>query len=228
MHVWRADLAEALRRADGEQVLAVSLSAEERTRAEAIFDRERRALWTAARALLRTLLGRYLHTAPEALAIVADADGKPRLHPRAGTRLSFSLSHSGSIALYAFSCSAPLGVDVECARRPRDYVAIARRVLGNTLAAHLEELDPPEREHEFLRAWTRHEAALKLHGTGFARSGRAANGGRTGPCDGTDPAAVGADNTPWIADLIPGPRTAGALATALAPAELCCWSWSGL
>jgi 4'-phosphopantetheinyl transferase len=214
VHVWRADLAELLRH-------------DERARAEAIAGRERRALWTVSRVLLRVLLGAYAQTPPASLRIVSGAHGKPCLDPRAHPPLSFNLSHSGPLALYAFARSTPLGVDVECAGRPRDHAAIARRVLGEQPAVRLERLAPPEREREFLRAWTRHEAALKLRGTGFARDGSAASGGRPALHDDANPPAGDTGSTAWIAELAPAPGAAGALAVALAPAELCCWSWSG-
>lgn len=227
VHVWRADLAEALRHDGGEQALAAALSADERARAETIAGRERRALWTVSRALLRVLLGAYAQTPPASLRIVSGAHGKPHLDPRAHPPMSFNLSHSGPLALYALARSTPLGVDVERAGRRRDHAAIARRVLGEQPALRLEGLAPPEREREFLRAWTRHEAALKLRGTGFARDGSAARGGRPASHEDVDPPARGTDSTAWIAELAPAPGAVGALAVALAPEELCCWSWSG-
>jgi 4'-phosphopantetheinyl transferase len=227
VHVWRADLAEALRHGDGAHALAAALSVEERARAETIAGHERRALWTASRVLLRVLLGAYAQTPPASLRIVSRAHGKPYLDPRAHPPLSFNLSHSGPLALYAFARSTPLGVDVECAGRQRDHAAIAKRVLGEEPAVRLERLASPEREREFLRAWTRHEAALKLRGTGFARVRSAASGGRLLSHEDANPPAGATGSTAWIAELAPAPGAAGALAVALAPEELCCWSWSG-
>jgi 4'-phosphopantetheinyl transferase len=227
VHLWRADLAEVLRLGGGARTLATALCAEERTRAEAITDSERRALWTAARALLRTLLSGYLRTPPASLRIVSGAHGKPHLDPRAHPPLSFNLSHSGPLALYAFARSTPLGVDVERAGRRRDHAAIVRRVLGEAPALRLEGLAPPAREREFLRAWTRHEAALKLRGTGFARDRSATSGGRPVPRKDANPPTGATGSTAWIAELAPAPGAAGALAVALAPEQLRCWSWSG-
>jgi 4'-phosphopantetheinyl transferase len=226
VHVWRADLAEVLTLGGGQQSLATVLSPDERARAQGIAGSERRALWTAGRALLRTLLGCYAQTPPEELPIASGIHGKPRLDSALHEPLSFNLSHSGSLALYAIARSAPLGIDVERAGRPRDHVAIARRLLGSRVADRLEGLAPRERELEFLRAWTRHEAELKLFGTGFA-----AQAGRVDPTvrpATTAPRERADDATgPWIAELVPGPRAAGALAAARAPDQLCCWSWSG-
>ena len=52
------------------------------------------------------------------------------------------MSHSGRLALYAFSDAGAVGVDVEVARRPIDELAIAARTLGATEAQRLEALDP--------------------------------------------------------------------------------------
>jgi 4'-phosphopantetheinyl transferase len=226
VHVWRADLAEVLTLGGGQQSLATVLSSEERARAQGIAGSERRALWTAGRALLRTLLGRYAQSPPEELPIGSGIHGKPRLDSALHEPLSFNLSHSGPLALYAIARSAPLGVDVERTGRPRDHVAIARRLLGSRVADRLEGLAPSERERELLRLWTRHEAELKLHGTGFAPE-TGCTDPAAGPVAGAPHEQTGRATAPWIVELMLGPRTAGALAVALAPDQLCCWSWSG-
>jgi 4'-phosphopantetheinyl transferase len=216
VHVWLADLA-LVERAG----LAELLSAEERGRA-ARFARERdRQLWTLARGVLRQLLGRYLQADPGSLRLASGAHGKPALQhdrlaaaatgKRAATdlaRLSFNLSHSGGLALYAFAATAAVGVDVEVARRPIDAIALAARAFGEELAGRLAELDPATREEEFLRAWVRHEAELKCRGTGLGGASSDAERSR-----------------PWTSGLEVGPRAAAAVAVESRPSELRCWRW---
>ncbi|HYM67693.1 MAG TPA: 4'-phosphopantetheinyl transferase superfamily protein, partial [Patescibacteria group bacterium] len=122
-------------------------------------------------------------------------------------RLRFTLSHSGHLALYAFTTVGEVGVDVEVARRPIDEVALAARAFGPGEAQRLEPLDPAARRQEFRRAWARHEATLKCRGTGF----------------GGGPAAHGP--APWIAELDVGANAAAAVAAERAPEELRCWGW---
>jgi 4'-phosphopantetheinyl transferase len=203
-HVWRANLAEV---PDG---LIELLSGDERARA-ARFKRPRDGrLWARSRGLLRSLLGGYLRLDPGGVQIAPGPHGKPGLPPP--SPLSFNLSHSGELALFAFTTAGSVGVDVEVARRPIDTLALAGRVFGAGAAAHLERLEGTEREEEFLRLWVRHEASLKCLGTGMggAEAGTPAGG----------PA-------PWVADLKIGGRAAAAVALDAAPEELCCWDWRG-
>jgi 4'-phosphopantetheinyl transferase len=216
VHVWRADLAEL---ADD---LGGLLSPTERSRAER-FARERdRLLWTRAHGVLRQLLGRYLGRDPFTLRFTTGAHGKPALlddPPRSPAtaermaathaRLSFNLSHSGHLALYAFSAIGPVGVDVEVARGPIDELAIAARALGQAEVRRLAVLDPSIREQEFRRAWVRHEAVLKCRGTGIGGAAAQTNG-----------------REPWIAELEVGPRAAGAVAVGRLPRELRCRDWN--
>lgn len=61
------------------------------------------------------------------------------------SRLSFNLSHSEGLALYAFAADTFVGADVEVTRRPIDEPAIAARALGAHEARRLEGLDPATR-----------------------------------------------------------------------------------
>src|SRR5207245_5481684 len=120
----------------------------------------------------------------------------------------FNLSHSGHLALYALSDRGPVGVDIECARRPIDEIALAGRAFGAVAQRRLGRLDPASRRREFLIAWARHEAELKRRGSGI--------GGR-------DASTLAKDS--WIAELDLGPRAAGAVAAQLPPREMHTWEW---
>jgi 4'-phosphopantetheinyl transferase len=198
VHVWRADLATI-----GRESLQL-LSPSEQERAARFLREEDGRRWALSRGLLRALLGRYLQADGHELLLAAGEHGKPEL---AGDGpLAFNLSHSGPMALYAFSATAPVGVDVELARASVDEVAIARRMIGAAEAEQLSSLDPALRAEEFLRLWTRHEAELKCLGVGIGGELRGKPGQR-----------------PWIAELEMGARSAAAVAVATPPSELCCW-----
>jgi 4'-phosphopantetheinyl transferase len=152
--------------------LVALLSSAERERAARILPPARRARWARSRALLRLLLARYTGLEADQLTLKAGAHGKPQL--AACRSLHFNLSHSGPVALYALSAAGPVGVDVEAGtglRRGVDEIAMAARTFGDAEAVRLARLDAVGRRREFLRAWTRHEAALKC-------AGRAASGER--------------------------------------------------
>jgi 4'-phosphopantetheinyl transferase len=159
VHVWRAELDAG----EAEQSIQL-LSAAECRRAERIVDPLRARRWARSRTVLRMLLGAYLNREPSTLALAAGAHGKPAL---AGGELEFSLSHSGPLAVYAMSASVPVGIDVELARVKSLPPSLAERTFGAVEAQRLEKLGEQERERELLRLWVRHEAALKLSGTGI-------------------------------------------------------------
>jgi 4'-phosphopantetheinyl transferase len=197
------------------------LCTEERARAERFLSDGARQRWMRSRGVLRALLGGYLQKDPRTLRFATSAHGKPVLLDDATgasalpervsarrVRISFNLSHSGQLALYAFTETGSVGVDVEVARRPVDEVAVATRALGPSDARRLEALDPAIREREFLRAWARHEAVLKCRGTGIGVA---------------DAAPGGID--PWVAELDVGRRAAAAVALERPPQDLRCWDW---
>src|SRR5438128_359056 len=124
LHVWRVDLAAA-----GEGLVRL-LSEEERERAARIMSARKARAWSRARAVLRALLGGYLACDPSTVTLAADRNGKPVLDASSASSscasgrrtrdLHFNLSHSGELALIAFSAGERVGVDVELGRRPRD------------------------------------------------------------------------------------------------------------
>jgi 4'-phosphopantetheinyl transferase len=123
----------------GERPDEAGLPAEERARAAAIQIAARRRRWVAARWALRVVLSRYAGVEPAELRIESGERGKPSLS--GGPNLRFNLSHSGELALIAVAGGREVGVDVERIR--------------------------PDRPAEYLRDWTRREAAAKCAGTGL-------------------------------------------------------------
>jgi 4'-phosphopantetheinyl transferase len=203
VHVWRAELTSA-----GAELERLLLPAE-LERAQTILDAGSRARWVCSRGLLRILLGRYLGEGPRALRFGSGAHGKPHLLEGSG-EVAFNLAHSGPVGLFAFSGSGAVGVDVELAREDRDLARLAERALGAEEARRIAAVDPNERQREFLRSWTRHEAALKCLGVGIGGASAAAP--NTPPC---------------VIDLELGPGRAGAVATERPPAQVFCWEWAG-
>jgi len=215
VHVWRVDLTTV-----GDE-LADSLCAAERERAGlGIGGEGARQQWSRSRGVLRELLGRYLRERPGAVVLNVGRNGKPQLTGDARRALSFNLSHSQQLALYAFTAVGSIGVDVELVREQGsraggDRVALARRAFGEREARRLNALQPAAREREFLRLWTRHEAELKRRGTGL------------GAASVEDRAGGEAHAGPWIVELDVGPRAVAALATECDPAgELRLWEWT--
>jgi 4'-phosphopantetheinyl transferase len=203
-HVWLADLDEI-----ADNSLSI-LSRNELERAERLLDPRVRTRWTSARRLLRELIGGYLRVPPKSLRFEVGAHGKPALVPFQGhlqtpPALAFNLSHSGPLALYAFTCSGQVGVDVQLPRTQLDELALAGRHFGEEHAGRLAELEPQARQAAFLRAWTNYEATLKWRGTGISATPRE-------------------EPRPWLGELDLGRGGAAALALDEEPEALCCWT----
>ena len=119
-----------------------------------------------ARGALRVLLGRYLNTAPGDIEFVYGSKGKPALP--VGNRLQFNASHSGDLALFAFTLDCEIGVDVEPIRPMLDIENVAKRFFCAEEAEELMSLPAGQREHGFFLCWTRKEAYIKATGDGLS------------------------------------------------------------
>jgi len=164
VHIWRVRLdlppgaVERLRKV---------LAEEEELRAERFQFPEHRRHFIVARGALRVLLGRYLRQPPEKIRFAYNRYGKPSLESDGA--LSFNLSHSGEMALYAFARRGEIGIDVEwMGRRVHDRDQIAERFFSPREAQTLRVLPAPERQAGFFRCWTRKEAYVKARGQGLS------------------------------------------------------------
>jgi len=86
----------------------------------------------------------------------------------AGSDVTFNLSHSGGIAMLAFTRRREIGIDVEQVRRDFDVEAIANRFFSAAEHAQLAELPAANRFEAFFRCWTRKEAYIKATGEGLS------------------------------------------------------------
>jgi len=140
------------------------LDTEEKRRLDAYRSPTARRLFLSGRAGVRLVAARYCGLAPGSFRVRCDERGKPAFIGQPD--LHFNLSHSGDVALAAFS-GAPVGLDIECRGRSRDFAAIARRFfLPEEAEAVLRSGE--NREDVFLKIWTAKEAIVKLSGKGLA------------------------------------------------------------
>lgn len=120
-----------------------------------------------AEALVRPWLAGMLGVPADALPLVRDARGRPRLLAPCA-RHDPSWSHSGDRLLVGVGEGVRLGVDLERLRpRPRALV-LARRFFAPAEAQALSALPEAARETAFVRLWCAKEAVLKAHGRGLA------------------------------------------------------------
>ena len=165
VQLWRVDL-EAIR-AD-ESRWQEALSSDELKRASRFHFPRDRQRFIASRALLRTILAGYLATDPGGLSFSYSKKEKPSLGPAHASDITFNVTHSGGIALFAFTRQREIGVDVEQVRRDFDMEAIARRFFSVPEQEQLAALPAEERVDAFFRCWTRKEAYIKATGDGLS------------------------------------------------------------
>jgi 4'-phosphopantetheinyl transferase len=143
-----------------------TLSLEERQRAERFSFEKLRRSYTLSRGGLRILLAHYLNCSPNEIELTSGPNGKPAL--RESSRVRFNMSHSGQMALYAFTLDCELGIDVEYLRQLDDPEGIAKRYFSATETSELLSLKSSDRGLAFFRCWTRKEAYIKAIGDGLA------------------------------------------------------------
>jgi 4'-phosphopantetheinyl transferase len=165
IHVWHAAL-------DREKEVIVqlesTLSREEKARSDRFHFVNDRNRFVVARGLLRELLGGYLHQAPTGLEFSYGQHGKPSLSGgNASSGLSFNLSHSSGLVVYAIARERNLGIDVEHVRPESAGKDIARRYFSAREVNDLRTLPPEARTEGFFHCWTRKEAYLKATGMGL-------------------------------------------------------------
>ena len=144
-----------------------SLSRDERARAERFVFEVHRRRFTAARGLLREVLGRELRIEPPAVRFDYGPRGKPALARDLESGLRFNVSHAQERALLAVARGLELGVDIEAVREGIDHTAIAKRFFSRVECDALLALTEPARADAFFTIWTRKEAYVKLLGGGL-------------------------------------------------------------
>ncbi len=143
------------------------LAPEETARASRFrFDSLERS-YILSRGALRVLLARWTGASPQSIRFSYGPQGKPSLLP-SGDGIQFNASHSGDLALFAFTIGRELGVDVEKMRPMPDMQDVALRFFSAEEAAELMALPAGQREKAFFRCWTRKEAYIKATGEGLS------------------------------------------------------------
>ncbi|MEQ8767562.1 MAG: 4'-phosphopantetheinyl transferase superfamily protein [Planctomycetota bacterium] len=164
VEIWRCALTA------GERVVAECrsfLTSEELARADRFVREAPRRQFVIVRGTLRKLLGGYLGCAPGEIALEVGERGKPTLGSGA---LRFNVSHSGELALLAFSRDRELGVDIERMREEVATTEIARRYFAPGEVKRFEEIPESGRTRAFFQCWTRKEAFIKATGEGLFRA----------------------------------------------------------
>jgi 4'-phosphopantetheinyl transferase len=118
---------------------------------------------------LRILLGCYLGVEPERVPISHGENGKPVIAGGTnGEELHFNLSHSGGMAIYAFSGDSEIGVDIEQIRDNVEMTRLVERFFSAREKTEWRDLLESQRTEAFFNGWTRKEAFTKATGEGLS------------------------------------------------------------
>jgi 4'-phosphopantetheinyl transferase len=165
-HVWRVGLDCPAAQLERFERL---LTQDERQRAERYRFAQDYWRFIARRGCLRWQLGRYLGISPAAIRFSYNAYGKPSLAAgSASSEIFFNLSHSAGVALFGFTRSGEVGIDIEKIRLDFDYQAIGERFFSPGERAALASLPAEDRPAAFFACWTRKEAFIKAEGKGLS------------------------------------------------------------
>jgi 4'-phosphopantetheinyl transferase len=229
VHVWKV----VLDRPAGEVTeLQRLLSADEQARAERFyFERDQRK-FIVTRAVLRLLIGRYLDITPAKVQFEYQEHGKPALaRTTALGDFQFNISHSGEMALLAFTYGRPIGVDIEYSRPLDDAERVAKRSFSPGEFEVFRRLPTGQKQEAFFNCWTRKEAFIKAIGEGLSH-----------PLDQFDVAFAPGEKPGFLyiagdeqaaghwslKALQPAPSYIAALAVKGKDWQLTCWEWPRL
>lgn len=168
VHIWQASLDQS---DSYVQYLEQVLSEDEQIRARRFYFERHNKYFIVGRGLLRMILGGYLHIEPCSLQFCYTSKGKPALTKLFGdSMISFNLSHSHGVAVYAITYGRKIGIDIERIR-PISYAErIADRFFSDNEKTVFRSLPDHQKLRGFFNCWTRKEAYLKAVGDGLAGS----------------------------------------------------------
>lgn len=226
VHVWRATLDLT---ASCVQSLQHTLTADELSRAARFYFQKDRQHFIVARGLLRAILSRYLDMEPGQLRFCYSDYGKPSLAPTSGQKtLSFNLSHSDGLALYAMTRGRETGIDLEHVRSVAEAEQIAERFFSAQEKAVFRALPASLKHKAFFTCWTRKEAYIKARGEGLSLPLHQFD---VSLVPGEPAALLNVRGDPqevsrWsLRELIPAPGYVAALVVKGHNWRLACWQW---
>jgi 4'-phosphopantetheinyl transferase len=165
-HVWKASLDQP---ADMIAKLAPLLSRDEYQRAERFRHSADRRRFIAGRGILRKVISAYLAFPPDEVRFTYNEYGKPFISTdqnRGG--LSFNLSHSNGMALYAVARGRRIGIDIEYMREDFATLEVAERFFSKDEFEALKSAARDQRTKAFFNCWSRKESYIKALGMGIS------------------------------------------------------------
>lgn len=133
------------------------------------FARDRRR-YLVTRALVRTVLSRYIPIHPRDWTFSTNAYGRPDIANELpeDARLSFNISHTHSLIVLGVTRGRALGVDVENFHEREALLDIADRFFAPQEVEVLTAMPPHQQQYRFFEYWTFKESYIKARGMGLS------------------------------------------------------------
>jgi 4'-phosphopantetheinyl transferase len=162
----RTDNPRVLSRVDAYRRL---MDAAERARHDRLLRQTDRTSFLITRALVRTLLSRFVDVPAAEWTFTANAHGRPEAAnlPPGSPPLRFNISHTSGLVACAVTVGRDIGLDVEDIDRPVAH-DVAGRFFAPREVADLRALPPDRQRVAFFDYWTLKEAYIKARGLGLA------------------------------------------------------------
>jgi len=150
--------------------LAASLEAHELAQQRRFYFARDRRRYLVTRALVRSVLSRYLPIAPEAWRFSTNAYGRPAIaNPEAAdSHLLFNLSHTHSLVALGVTWDRQLGIDIENIAIRSVSLDLARHFFSPSEADALATVTQSHLQHRFFEYWTFKESYIKARGMGLS------------------------------------------------------------
>jgi 4'-phosphopantetheinyl transferase len=161
VHLWTVSIGAMKDQADRLESL---LSVEEKRKVSFYKFEHTRLSYIVSQAVLRMLLAAYVDLKPADVKMGTHKKGKPYLifdRP-----VFFNISNSNDLCVYAFSCDAEVGIDIEKIRDLPDIDQLIEKNLTSRERGYLLK-DPAHKLNLFFRFWTYKESYLKAIGEGM-------------------------------------------------------------
>jgi 4'-phosphopantetheinyl transferase len=147
------------------------LSPDETIRAQRFRFLRDRNRYVLQHGVLKKLLADHMGCGPGQVDIRNNANGKPYLAGQKNDApIQYSVSHSENFAVYAFSLTDSIGVDIEKIREFPDMLEIVAHHFTQREKHEIFSCPEDRRLMLFYRFWTRKEAVLKAQGEGLLRA----------------------------------------------------------
>ena len=146
------------------------IAEEERFQERRFYFARDRHRYLVTRAMVRTVLSRYLPVHPRAWRFSANAHGRPEIAnaEQNDAGLSFNISHTNGLIVLGVTRHRAVGVDVENLVARDVSLEIATHYFSSEEVAALARTSMSQQKYRFFEYWTFKEAYIKGRGMGLS------------------------------------------------------------